>query len=138
MGKKMVIGVPSGSIEKLVCLSIVAGGAVALDMEVEIYLLLMGAYAFKKDVVENKKFLCEWPELQEEMLAGMTANKISSPHDFLRELKKSGNLHIHACGTAGKIWGAKVLGDFVDLVDDICGVAEYITQAEEAGVHIVF
>jgi peroxiredoxin family protein len=138
MGKKMVIGLASGSMEKLVTCSVVAGGAVALDMDVEIYLLLMGAYAFKKDVVENKGYLCEQPALKEQMLAGMAENKIAMPLDSLRKLKETGNLHIYACGTAGKIWGAKVLGDFVDLVDDICGVAEYITQAEEAGVHIVF
>ena len=47
-------------------------------------------------------------------------------------------MHIHVCGTAGKIWGAKELGDFVDLVDDICGIAEYITRAEEADVHLEF
>lgn len=135
---KMVIGMPNGTIEKLLCCSIVTGGAVALDMDVDIYLLLMGAYAFKKDVVESKKFLCENPALQEQMLAGMAENKVAMPLDALRSLKESGNVHIHACGTAGKIWGAKELGDFVDLVDDICGVAEYISRAEEADVHLEF
>ena len=43
-------------------------------------------------------------------------------------------MHIHACGTAGKIWGAGELGDFVDIVDDIVGIAEYIVRCEEADV----
>ena len=43
-------------------------------------------------------------------------------------------MHIHACGTAGKIWGAGKLDDFVDIVDDIVGIAEYITRCEEADV----
>ena len=49
----MVIGLASGSIEKLVVTSTVTGGAVALDMDVDIYLLLGGAYAFRKDVAGN-------------------------------------------------------------------------------------
>jgi len=36
----MIIGLASGSIEKLVVISTLTGGAVALDMDVDIYLLL--------------------------------------------------------------------------------------------------
>ncbi|MGQ9824744.1 MAG: DsrE/DsrF/DrsH-like family protein [Desulfotomaculales bacterium] len=138
MGNKMVIGLASGSIMKLATCSIVAGGAVALEMEVDIYLLLQGAYAFKKDVVEKKRYLCDQPELKEKLLTGLAENKIPFPYDYLRELKENGNVRIHACVTAGKVWGARELGDFVDLVDDIVGIAEYVTRAEEAAVHIVF
>ena len=78
---KMVIGMPNGTLEKLLCCSIAAGGGVALDLDVDIYLLLMGAYAFKKDVVENKGYLCEQPTLKEQMLAGCAENKVAMPFD---------------------------------------------------------
>ncbi len=130
----MVIGLASGSIEKLVVAATLTGGAVALDMDVEIYLLLGGAYAFRKDVAGAGGTYGDRPELKDEMLAGMADNKVPAPLDSLRSLRAEGRVRIHACGTAGKIWGAGELGDFVDIVDDIVGIAEYITRCEEADV----
>ncbi len=129
----MIIGLASGSIEKLVVASTLTGGAVALDMDVDIYLLLGGAYAFRKDVAGDGTY-ADRPELKGEMLAGMADNSVPAPLDNLRNLKADGKVRIHCCGTAGKIWGAGALEDFVDIVDDIVGIAEYITRCEEADV----
>ena len=129
----MVIGLASGSIEKLVVASTLTGGAVALDMDVDIYLLLGGAYAFRKDVAGDGTY-ADRPELKGEMLTGMADNRVPAPLDSLRNLKADGKVKIHCCGTAGKIWGAGVLEDFVDIVDDIVGIAQYISACEEADV----
>lgn len=129
----MVIGLASGSLEKLVVASTLTGGAVALDMDVDIYLLLGGAYAFRKDVADSNTY-SDRPELLEEMTAGMVGNAVPAPLDSLRKLREDGAVRIHACGTAGLIWGAGELGDFVNLVDDIAGIAEYIVHWEEADV----
>ena len=133
----MVIGLASGSIENLVVTSTVTGGAVALDMDVDIYLLLGGAYAFRKDVAEKGTY-SDRPELKDEMAVGMADNAVPDPLASLRNLKADGRVKIHCCGTAGKIWGAGALEDFIDLVDDIVGIAEYIVRCEEADVVQVF
>lgn len=52
--------------------------------------------------------------------------------------KEQGKVRIHACSTAGKIWGATVPADFSDLVDDIVGVVQYLTHAQEADLLQVF
>jgi peroxiredoxin family protein len=129
----MIIGLASGSIEKLVVASTLTGGAVALDMDVDIYLLLGGAYAFRKDVAGDGTY-ADRPELKEEMLAGMADNSVPAPLDSLRNLKADGKVKIHCCGTAGKIWGAGALEDFIDIVDDIVGIAQYISSCEDADV----
>jgi len=129
----VVIGLASGSIEKLLVTSTLTGGAVALDMEVHIYLLLGGAYAFRKDVAGNGTYT-DRPELQEEMTAGIAAAAVPDPLDNLRKLRETGDVHIHVCGTAGRIWGAGELDDFVDICDDIVGVASYLMACEEADV----
>lgn len=129
----MIIGLASGSIEKLVVASTLTGGAVALDMDVDIYLLLGGAYAFRKDVVGDGTY-ADRPELKEEMLAGMADNAVPAPIDNLRNLKGDGKVKIHCCGTAGKVWGAGTLEDFVDIVDDVVGITQYIAGCEEADV----
>jgi peroxiredoxin family protein len=133
----MVIGLASGSLESLVVTSTVTGGGVALDMEVDIYLLLGGAYAFRKDVAGIGTYW-DRPELQEEMAAGMSKAAVPAPLDNLRNLKADGNVRVHVCGTAGRIWGGGALEDFVDVVDDIVGIAEYITRCEKADVVQVF
>jgi peroxiredoxin family protein len=129
----MIIGLASGSIEKLLVTSTLAGGGVALDMDVDIYLLLGGAYAFRKDVA-SKGTYTDRPELEEEMRAGMAAAKVPDPFDSLRSLRSDGTVRIHVCATAGKVWGAGALGDFIDIVDDIVGIAEYITRCEAADI----
>lgn len=130
----MVIGVASGSLEKLLVASTLTGGAVALEMDVDIYLLLGGAYAFRKDVAGEAGTYVDRPELKDGMLAGMRENKVPAPLDNLRNLTADGRVRIHVCGTAGAIWGAGELGDFIDIVDDIVGIAEYITKCEDADV----
>ncbi|MGO8684821.1 MAG: hypothetical protein ACLQUT_09635 [Thermoleophilia bacterium] len=130
----MVIGLASGSIEKLVIASTLAGGAVALDMDVDLFLLLGGAYAFRRDVAGVGGTYADRPELKDEMLAGMADNSVPSPLDNFRNLRAAGKVKIHVCGTDGKIWGAGALEDFVDIVDDIVGIAEYIIRCEEADV----
>jgi len=129
----MVIGLASGSIEKLVVASTIAGGAVALDMDVDVYLLVGGAYAFRRDVADKGTY-AERPELQDEMLSGMALNGVPEPLESLRKLHAAGQLKIHVCSTAGKIWGATALEDFVDIVDDVVGIAEYLDRCEKAAI----
>ncbi len=129
---KMVVGMASGSVEKLIVASTVIGGAVALDTEVDVYLLLGGARAFRKDVAGTDRMIYDYPQLRSEMEAGLKQNQIPDPYAMLRKLKADGELHIHVCATAGKIWGAADLKDFVDLVDDIVGIGEYVIKSGEA------
>jgi len=131
---RMVVGIASGSVEKLIVASTVIGGAVALDMQVDVYLLLGGAHAFRKDVAGTDAAVYDYPQLRDEMEDGMRRNAIPDPFALLRKLRADGEVRIHVCATAGKIWGAPELADFVDLVDDIVGIGEYIIGCGEAEV----
>ena len=134
----MVIGLASGSVEKLLVTATVVGGALALDMDVDIYLLLGGARAFRKDVAGTDRAVYDYPQLKDEMTAGLAQNAIPDPIAMLRGLKQDGHLHVHVCATAGKIWGASQTTDFIDLVDDIVGIGEYVIRSGEAEVaHMV-
>ncbi len=68
------------------------------------------------------------------MMAGMSEASVPDPLANLRNLRDDGSVRIHVCATAGKVWGAGEPGDFVDIVDDIVGIAEYITKCEDADV----
>ena len=133
---KMVIGLCSGSIDRLTATGIISGGAAALDMDIEIYVLLMAARAFKKENVEKVDELSETPHLKDEFLAGLEKNNVKKLHEVIKELKEFTDVKVLVCGTAGKIWGAEKKEDFIDVVDDICGIGEYVSAAEEADVHL--
>ena len=50
--KKFTMGLFSGSLDKLTAAGIILSGAIALDMTADIYVLLQGARAFKKEIGE--------------------------------------------------------------------------------------
>lgn len=133
---KMVIGLFSGSIDRLTAAGVISSGAAAMDMDIEIYVLLMGARAFKKENVENIDELSETPHLKSQFFAGLEKNQVKKWYEFLTSVKELTNVKILICGLAGKIWGGEKVDDFIDLVDDICGVGEYVDAATDADLHI--
>ena len=108
----MVIGLAGGSLESLVVTSTVTGGAVALDMDVDIYLLLGGAYAFRKDVAGEGHVQPIAPNCRSEMRGRHErATPSRRRSTTCGGSRQDGNVRIHCCGTAGKIWGAGALED---------------------------
>lgn len=133
---KMTMALFSGSVDKLTAAGIILSGAAADDMDVDVFVLLMGARAFKKENVNEKGSLAELSHLKEEFFASLERLKVNTWFQFFKEAKEMTNVKVHVCGLAGKIWGGEKLEDFNELADDICGIGEYITSAQEADVHL--
>lgn len=138
MEKKMTMALFSGSLDKLTAAGVILSGAAADDMEVDIYVLLQAARAFKKEIATNRDELklAENTHLRKEFIESLDRLNVKEWHEFFKEAKELTNVKIHICGLAGKIWGGEKLDDFIDLADDICGIGEYITSAQEADVHL--
>ncbi|MFO7933233.1 MAG: hypothetical protein R6U78_04035 [Bacteroidales bacterium] len=136
MAQKMTMALYSGSVDKLTSAGIILSGAAADDMDVDVFVLLMGARAFKKEYVDEKGSIAELPHLKDEFFASLERLKVNSWFQFFKEARELTNVKIHVCGLAGKLWGGEKLEDFNELVDDICGIGEYITSAQEADVHL--
>jgi len=135
---KMTLGLFSGSLDRLTAAGVVLSGAAADDMDVEVFVLLQGARAFKKEIAENpdELRLSENDHLREEFIASLERLNVSPWLEFFEQAKELTNVTVHICGLAGKIWGGEKLEDFVDIADDICGIGEYLTAAEEADIHL--
>lgn len=138
MEKKMTMALFSGSLDKLTAAGVILSGAAADDMEVDIYVLLQAARAFKKEIATNRDELklAENTHLRKEFIESLDRLNVKEWHEFFKEAKELTNVKIHICGLAGKIWGGEKLEDFIDLADDIVGIGEYITAAEEADMHL--
>lgn len=136
--KKMTMALFSGSLDKLTAAGVVLSGAAADDMEVEVFVLLQAARAFKKEIGENKDLLqlAENTNYRKEFLDSLEKLNVKEWHEFFKEAKELTDVKIHICGLAGKIWGGEKLEDFLELADDICGIGEYITSAQEADVNL--
>jgi peroxiredoxin family protein len=136
--KKMCLGLFSGSVDKLTAAGIIISGAAAMDMKVDIYVLLQGARAFRKDIGDNpdKLQMAENPALKEEFMQSLKNLNVKTWVEFFKEAKEITDVKIHICGLAGKIWGGEKREDFVDLADDICGIGAYITSTQEADVNL--
>ena len=136
--KKLCLGLYTGSVDKLTAAGVIISGAAASDMNIDIYVLLQAARAFRKDIGDDasKLNMAENAELKNEFMASLKNLKVKTWVEFFKEAKSITNLKIHICGLAGKVWGGEKLEDFVDLADDICGIGAYIQSAEEADVNL--
>ncbi len=136
--KRMTIALFSGSLDKLTAAGVILSGAVADDMDVEVYVLLQGARAFMKDIAMNtdELELAENPKLKAQFLESVERLNVKPWLEFFREAKEMANVKVYICGLAGKIWGGEKLEDFVDLADDIVGIGECITSMEESDIHL--
>ena len=115
---KLVIGLSSGSIDKLVGAGVMMSGAAADDMDIEVYVLLTAGRAFLKGNENLSDSLVEYPHLKDEMYARMK------------------ELGIDNWIEAGKMWGGDKLEDFNSLVDGFTGIFQYVQAAQAADLHI--
>ena len=134
--KKLTLALFSGSVDKLTAAGVILGGAAAEDMDVEIFVLLQAAFAFKKENAMTNTRVAELTDKQDEFLASL--KRLETPHwtSAFQTAKDMTNVKIHICGFAGKVWNGYKLDDFIDLADDICGIGEYMTSAENADINL--
>ncbi len=136
MAKKFVLAIVSSGAEKLTAGGIILSGAVAQDMECKVFLLLGGAYGFRKDFAEGHKEVGDANLKTEEFQEGLKRANVPHWLDFYKKAKEMGNVKFYLCGTAGKIWKSADKEDF-HLVDEVCGIGEYISASEEADITLL-
>ena len=136
MATKLTLALFSGSVDKLTAAGVILGGAAAEDMDVEVYVLLQAAFAFKKENAMENTRVAEITDKRDEFLASL--DRLGAPHwtQAFKTAKEMTNVTIHICGFAGKVWYGEKLDDFIDLADDICGIGEYMASAEEADINL--
>ncbi len=134
MSEKICITVMSGSIDRLTGMAILTSAAVAMDMEVEIFLQLWGVHAFKKDVIKENMHLSEFKELGEKVASRMKELNMPTWFELLKQAKELGKVRIHACSAACNLWNVKL--EDLELVDDIIGAAEWIEKMKEAKINL--
>jgi peroxiredoxin family protein len=133
---RMTIILFSGTVDKLMAASILTTGAVAMGMEVELFLTNWGLMSFKKGApATNRKISTEYEEYGPAMMAAMQAKRVPSWLDTLTQVKELGNVHISACSMTMELFDLKQ-ADLEDIVDDVTGVAGFVGRAQEAKISL--
>ena len=134
MAEKMSMIVFSGTVDKLYPVGILASGAVAMGMDVEIFVTFWGLNAFRKDQIkENKRISKDFEELGGAMMQMMQAKNVPSWYNILKQAKEVGNVKIHACSMTMDLMGL-TKEHLDDIVDDVVGVGSFIDIAKDSKI----
>ena len=124
---KLSIIVYSGTDDKLIPVGVIAQGAAALGMDVQIFVTGWALTKFTK-----KPLGPVWPKEFENMvpllMEGMKKSNAPSWVDMLKEAKSMG-AKVYACSLMASVMGLK-REDFNELIDDVVGVATFLQNAE--------
>jgi peroxiredoxin family protein len=131
---RLAIVLFSGTIDKLMSASIMATGAAAMGMDVEIFLTNWGALAFRKaDFATNTRVSADYADYRGVLLEQMAAKKVTSWMENLEGAKEIGNVHITACSHTMTLFDLQ-LADLEPIVDEVIGVAAFIELARDSAM----
>ena len=129
---KLAMVVFSGTMDRLMPVGILASGAVAMGMDVDIFLTFWGLQAFSKGAQgKPPKFSGDYADMAPMFAQVMAAKNVPTPFETLRTAKELGHVRIYACTMTMDLLG-QTKADFIDLVDATAGVGEFMDRAKDA------
>lgn len=124
----------SGTVDKLYPVAIMASGAVAMGMEVDIFVTFWGLQAFRKgNPAQLARVSKDFEDQAGAMMQILQEKKVPSWYDTLRRAKELGNVRVHACAMTMDLFGL-TKDDLDPIVDDVVGVGEFVDRAKEGKV----
>ena len=134
MSNKLSMVLFSGTVDKLMAASVIASGAVAMGMDVDIFATFYGLNALRKEAVAtNMKFSKDFEEMSGMMVQLMQAKHMPSWYDAMTRAKQAGTVKIHACTMTADMMNLRK-EDFDPIVDDMVGVGTYIEAAKNSEI----
>ncbi len=134
MTNRLSMIVFSGTVDRLYPAAILASGAVAMGMDVDIFLTFYGLDAFRRGQPEkNQKMDANYAELAPILAQRMVEKKVPSWYDMLQKAKEMGKVRVHACAMTLDLMG--LTKEHLDpVVDDVVGVGEFVSHAKEGEI----
>lgn len=133
MAKKMSIVLTSGTVDKMMEAGILASGAVANDMDVEIFVSFWGLLNFKKDAPAGGKVSYDGKEMEQQVMEVFKKKNVPSWKTTMMQAKEVGNVKIYACALMADLMDIK-REDLDPMIDEIVGVGDYVGKAAEADI----
>ncbi len=134
MPNRLSMVVFSGTVDRLYPVAIMASGAVAMGMDVEIFVTFYGLEAFRNGQPQkNQKMDVNYAEIAPMLASMMKAKNVPSWYSMLLQAKEMGNVRVHACSMTLGLMGL-TKADMDPIVDDVVGVGEFVSNAKEGEI----
>ena len=134
MADRMSLIVFSGTVDKLLAASILATGAAAMDMEVEVFLTTWGLEAFRKDAYKtNARISQDFADYGPAMMEAMQVKHAPSWMENLLGAREIGSVKVYACGMTMELFNMK-LSDLEPIVDEVTGVGSFVERAKDSKI----
>lgn len=118
----------SGTDDKLASAAILAAGAAAMGRKVNVFLQYWALEAFRKDHLRDPRGAAPEAGPEGKGLVRMAMEKGNHWSEVFRQAKDIGEVGIHACALSMDMFDLKA-DDMDDLVDDVEGVAAFMSEA---------
>ncbi len=133
MTDKMSVLFVSGTLDKMMAGAIITSGAVANDLEVNVFFSFWGLINLRKSGGLPPTMSYEAGPMAGQMMQIMKEKNVPSWLDMLRNAKEIGNVKVYACAMTADLLGIKK-EDLDPIVDDIVGVGEFVSMAKDGQI----
>ncbi len=131
MAEKVALILFSGTMDKLMAGSIIASGAVANGMDVDIFVTFWALLQLKKSGAPKPTLSPEAGDMSKQIMKIMQEKKVPSWLDTIRNLKDIGNVNLYGCAMFADLLGLKK-EDLDPLVKDVIGVSQFVDMAKDS------
>ncbi|MFB0562031.1 MAG: DsrE/DsrF/DrsH-like family protein [Candidatus Lokiarchaeia archaeon] len=131
---KLAFIVGSDKFEKLMMSIILARTGAAMDTETHMFFTFWGLNLLRKGGADKARL--DLPPIMRNLATWMIKRKLKkagykNPSEMLKELVKTGQVHLHACSTTLGLFGL-TKDDLIPEVEDIVGAATFLDIAADA------
>ncbi len=131
MSGKLSLILFSGEMDKLMAGSIIASGAVANEMKVDIFVTFWALLQVTKEGVHQISLSPEAGPLAGEVMRVMHEKKIPSWLDTIRQISEVGDVTVYGCAMFADMMGIKK-EELDPIVKDIIGVSQFMGMAKDS------
>ncbi len=131
MADKMSLVVFSGTADKLMAASIIASGAVANDMDVDIFVTFWGLTKILKNDTSQPDLSYDGQKMKDQVFALMKQKNIPDWISMLKNAKEVGNIKVYGCAMFADMLEIKK-EDMDPIVDEIIGVNEFVSLSKDS------
>ena len=131
MNDKMSIIAFSGTEDKLMAAAIIASGAVANDLEVQVFVTFWG---LTRTIIKDKTtpdLSFDGQKMKDKVFALMKQKNVPNWVTMLKNAKEVGNIKVYGCARFADLLELKK-EDLDPIVDDIIGVNEFVSLSKDS------
>ncbi len=133
MSNKVSLILFSGNIDKLMAGSIIASGAVANEMEVNIFVTFWALLQLKKNGAPPPTLSPEAGKMAPQIMKVMKEKKIPSWLDTIKQISEIGKVNVYGCSMFADLLEMNK-DEFDPIMKDLIGVSQFVDMSKDSSM----